>query len=178
MFVPEGKEAARAEEADAFKGLVDSSRGGLGRPGCLRPLRSRGRVPGVGVTRQQVFEGRSLGFPSTFWFLYPLLLFESNHFPLDSGYTFLCFVVVVIVGFNQQCFVIVGFNFLNVSRPLDLPVSQSSKQVPQSNRLSSLAHGCLELEPGSVRGTPMWLVQATESQTRAPLRYSLAKLEH
>ena len=104
MFVPEGKEAARAEEADAFKGLVDSSRGRLGCPGCRRPLRSWGRVRGVGVTGQQVFVGRSLGFPSTFWFLYPLLLFESNHFPLDSGYTFLCFVVAVIVGFNQQYF--------------------------------------------------------------------------
>lgn len=99
MFVPEGKEAARAEEADAFKGLVGSSRGRLGRPGRRRPLRSRGRVRGVGVTGQQVFVGRSLGFPSTFWFLYPLLLF-----PLDSGYTFLCFVVAVIVGFNQQYF--------------------------------------------------------------------------
>lgn len=110
---------------------------------------------GVGVTGQQVLGAGqgSLEFPSTFWFLYPLLLFESNHFPVDSSYT-LCFVVVVIVGFNQQYFVIVGFNLLNVSRPLDLPVSQSSQQVPQSNPLSSLAHGCLELEPGSVPGPP------------------------
>lgn len=145
---------------------MDSSRGGLGRPGCCRPLFSQGaRFGGGGDQAADLGVGAgSLEFPSTFWFLYPLLL-ESNHFPVDSRYTFLCFVVVVIVGFNQQYFVIVGFNLLNVSRPLDLPVSQSSKQVPQSNRLSSLAHGCLELEPGSVPGAPMWLVQATESQT-------------
>lgn len=46
VFVPEGKEAARAEEADTFKGLVDSSRGRLGCPGCCRPLWSRGQVRG------------------------------------------------------------------------------------------------------------------------------------
>lgn len=133
----------------------------------------KGPGEGVRVTGQQVLGGVHWDFPacSGFYILFSFLrVITSQLIPV----IFFCFVVVVIVGFNQQHFVIVGFNLLNVCRPLDLPVSQ----CPQSNRLSFLAHGCLELEPGSVCGAPVWLVQATESQTWAPLQYSLAKLEH
>ena len=58
-------------------------------PRLLQASVVKGPGEGVRVTGQQVLGGCSLGFPSMFWFLYPLLLFESNHFPVDSGYIFL-----------------------------------------------------------------------------------------
>lgn len=73
-------------------------------------------------------------------------------------------------------FSFVAFNLLNISRPLYLPFSWSSKQVPARSYLSTLLHSRLRLGVGRVNGGPH-AVEAIGSQAWVHLHHSLTKLE-